>query len=77
MIHFPLAASEEFRGSSKLGLVGDAIEEIDWSVGEILTTLKELGLDEKNLVIFTSDNWPAKRPAPPFRGNKGTNFEGT
>ncbi len=76
MIHFPLAASEAFKGRSKEGLIGDAIEEIDWSVGEILTTLKELKLDEKTLVIFTSDNGPAKRAAPPFRGNKGSSFEG-
>jgi arylsulfatase A len=76
MIHFPLAASEAFKGKSKQGIVGDAIEEIDWSVGEILTTLKELGLDDKTLVIFTSDNGPARRAAPPFRGSKATSFEG-
>jgi arylsulfatase A-like enzyme len=76
MIHFPLAASEAFKGKSKQGLIGDTIEEIDWSVGQILTTLKELDLDEKTLVIFTSDNGPAGRAAPPFRGNKGTTYEG-
>jgi arylsulfatase A-like enzyme len=76
MIHFPLAASENFKGKSKQGLIGDTIEEIDWSVGEILTTIKELGIDDKTLVIFTSDNGPAGRAAPPFRGNKGTIYEG-
>ncbi len=76
MIHFPLAASEAFRGKSKNGLVGDAIEEIDWSVGQILATLKELNLDDNTLVIFTSDNGPAGRAAPPFRGSKGSNWEG-
>jgi arylsulfatase A-like enzyme len=76
MIHHPLAASAAFKGKSAQGLVGDAIEEIDWSVGEILRTLKELALDEKTLVIFTSDNGPAGRPAPPFRGSKGSSFEG-
>ncbi len=76
MIHFPLAASPDFLGKSKLGLVGDTIEEIDWSVGQIMSTLEELELDESTLVIFTSDNGPAKRAAPPFRGSKGTNFEG-
>lgn len=77
MIHGPLAASEAFVGKSKLGLLGDAIEEIDWSVGQIMATLKEHRLDENTLVIFTSDNGPAgSRTAPPFRGNKGTNFEG-
>lgn len=76
MIHFPLAASENFRGKSKQGLVGDAIEEIDWSVGQIMDTLKELKLDANTLVIFTSDNGPAGRKAPPFRGSKGTTWEG-
>jgi arylsulfatase A len=77
MIHGPLAASEPFIGKSKMGLIGDAIEEIDWSVGQIMTTLQELKLDDNTLVIFTSDNGPAGgRAAPPFRGSKGTNFEG-
>ena len=76
MIHAPLAASEAFKGKSKMGLIGDAIEEIDWSVGQIMTTLQELKLDDNTLVIFTSDNGPAGRPAPPLRGSKGTNFEG-
>jgi arylsulfatase A len=76
MIHFPLAASGAFLGKSKMGLIGDTIEEIDWSVGQIMSTLKDLKLDHKTLVIFTSDNGPAKRSAPPFKGNKGTNFEG-
>ncbi len=77
MIHGPLAASEAFIGKSKMGLIGDAIEEIDWSVGQIMTTLQELKLDDNTLVIFTSDNGPAGgRAAPPFRGSKGSNFEG-
>lgn len=76
MVHEPLAASADFKGKSKLGLIGDTIEEIDWSVGQLMATLKELRLDENTLVIFTSDNGPAKRAAPPFRGNKTTCFEG-
>jgi arylsulfatase A len=77
MIHNPLAASEAFKGKSQDGLLGDAIEEIDWSVGQIFATLKELKLDEDTLVIFTSDNGPAdRRPAPPFRGSKGSTWEG-
>lgn len=76
MVHFPLAASERFKGKSQMGLIGDTIEEIDWSVGEILRALDESGLSENTLVIFTSDNGPAKRDAPPLRGNKGSNFEG-
>jgi len=76
MIHAPLAASAAFKGKSSLGLLGDAIEEIDWSVGQILQTLKDLNLEENTLVVFTSDNGPAHRPAPPLRGSKGTCFEG-
>ncbi len=76
MIHEPLAASADFKGKSAEGLLGDAIEEIDWSVGQIMATLKELKLDENTLVIFTSDNGPDLHPAPPFRGLKATCFEG-
>lgn len=77
MIHGPLAASDAFKGKSKMGLIGDAIEEIDWSVGQIMAALQELKLDNNTLVIFTSDNGPAGgRAAPPFRGSKGSNFEG-
>lgn len=61
-------------------LFRQAIAEIDWSVGRILDTLKENGLDESTLVLFTSDNGPPKRSlyaSPgPLRGNKGTTFEG-
>ena len=79
MVHIPLHASAEFAGKSKLGTYGDAIQELDWSTGEILKTLKELGLDEKTLVIFTSDNGPhlgQGASAGPLRGEKGSNFEG-
>ncbi len=76
MIHFPLAASSDFKDKSKLGLIGDTIEEIDWSVGRILQTLQECDIDNDTLVIFTTDNGPARRGAPPLRGNKGTNYEG-
>lgn len=76
MVHGPLFASANFKGKSAMGLIGDCIEEIDWSVGQILQTLKETGLDEKTLVIFTSDNGPAGRTAAPLRGSKGSTFEG-
>ncbi len=76
MVHLPLAASEQFRGKSNNGLIGDAVEEIDWSVGEILKTLKELNLDEKTLVLFTSDNGAAVGSSLPWRGKKGTQWEG-
>lgn len=76
MVHFPLAASNEFLGKSAMGLIGDTIEEIDWSVGQIMETLDRCNLSENTLVIFTSDNGPARRAASPLRGNKGSNFEG-
>ena len=58
MPHVPLAASDAFRGKSEQGLYGDVMMEIDWSVGEIISTLEELDLDRNTLVIFTSDNGP-------------------
>lgn len=58
MPHKPLAASEKFYKTSPSGLYGDVIAELDWSVGEILGKLRELDLEEKTLVIFTSDNGP-------------------
>ncbi len=76
MVHVPLAASDTFRGKSGHGLFGDAVEEIDWSVGQIMQTLKELQLDERTLVIFTSDNGAASGSSAPWRGKKATNFEG-
>jgi len=58
MPHIPLGASERFKGKSAGGPFGDAAEELDWSTGELLQTLRELGLDERTMVIFTSDNGP-------------------
>ena len=58
MPHIPLGASEDFKGKSAGGFYGDTIEEIDWSCGEIFKTLKELEIDDKTLVVFTSDNGP-------------------
>jgi len=75
--HDPLHASEEFRGTSKGGLYGDAVQEVDWSVGEILKTLDELNLRENTLIIFTSDNGPWHEGNPGYhRGRKGLPFEG-
>ena len=76
MVHVPLYAGEAFRGKSNNGILGDAIEELDWSVGEILGKLRELGLDDNTLVIFTSDNGPARGSAGPLRGRKGSTYEG-
>lgn len=58
MAHLPIHTTEAFRGKSRAGLYGDVIQTIDWSVGQILKTLKDLDLDEETLVIFTSDNGP-------------------
>lgn len=58
MPHVPIAASNKFKGKSDAGEYGDVLMEIDWSVGQILKTLKEEGLDDNTLVIFTSDNGP-------------------
>ncbi|MCH4181556.1 MAG: sulfatase [Prevotella sp.] len=58
MPHVPLAVSDKFKGKSKVGLYGDVMMELDWSVGQILSTLKEKGLEKNTIVIFTSDNGP-------------------
>jgi arylsulfatase A-like enzyme len=82
MPHIPLFASEQFKGKSKRGLYGDTIEEIDWSVGQILKSIKETGIDQKTLVIYTSDNGPWKLDrgrggsAYPLRGYKFQTYEG-
>jgi len=64
-------ASKRFRGKSDNGPWGDAVKELDWSTGQILDKLKELKLDRRTLVIFTSDNGAplARDPAKPTRGS--------
>ena len=75
--HIPLAASARFRGRSPLGLYGDVIEEIDWSVGEVFGALKKHGLDNDTLVMFSSDNGPWFQGSPGrLRGRKGMTYEG-
>ncbi|HST22935.1 MAG TPA: sulfatase-like hydrolase/transferase [Blastocatellia bacterium] len=77
MPHIPLHVSPRFRGKSKAGLYGDAVEAIDWSVGQILNTLKQLNLDKNTLVIFASDNGPwYQGSAGRLRGRKATTYEG-
>jgi len=79
MPHNPVHASENFIGKSANGIYGDAIEEIDFSVGRIMATLEDLGLDENTIIIFTSDNGAAKPFGGsnlPLAGWKGSNFEG-
>lgn len=75
--HFPLHASDNFRGKSSAGLYGDAVEELDWSLGEILKKLKNFGVYDNTLIIFTSDNGPWHEGNPGFlRGRKYQSFEG-
>lgn len=82
MPHVPIAASAKFKGKSKQGTYGDVLMEIDWSVGEIMKTLKESGLDKNTVVIFTSDNGPWLNfgnhagSSGGLREGKGTSFEG-
>ncbi len=83
MPHVPLFASQSFEGKSERGLYGDVIEEIDWSLGQVMQALKAEGLEENTLVIFTSDNGPWKMldqhggSAGQFRGSKGETWEGS
>lgn len=80
--HVPLFASDRFQDTSLRGLYGDVIEELDWSVGRILQTLRELGLAKNTLVMFTSDNgpWLIKKleggSAGLLRDGKGSTWEG-
>lgn len=75
--HDPPTGSPRFRGHSGLGRQGDAIEEIDWSAGEILKAVHRNGLDHNTLIFFTSDHGPWFQGCPgPRRGRKATTFEG-
>jgi len=92
MPHLPLRASERFRGKSRSGLYGDVIEMIDWSTGRIREALREAGVEEDTLIVFTSDNGPwldlpdrmlqdgntrwHGGSPGPVRGAKGTTYEG-
>jgi len=82
MPHVPLFASGAFKGRSLRGLYGDVIEEIDWSVGQVLDTLSELDLDARTLVAFSSDNGPwlifneHGGSAGLLRDGKGSTWEG-
>jgi len=75
--HIPLGASPDFRGKSAEGLYGDVVEEVDWSVGQVLRTVKENGLDNNTLLLFSSDNGPWYQGSPGrLRGRKNTTYEG-
>ena len=81
MPHVPLFCSDKFLGKSTAGLYGDVIMEIDWSVGQIHKAIKESGIEDKTMIIFTSDNGPwtlygNHGGKTPFRAAKGTSFDG-
>ncbi len=82
MPHVPIAVSEKFLGKSKQGLYGDLMMELDWSVGEVIKTLKKNNILDNTLIIFTSDNGPWLNfgnhagSTGGLREGKGTSFEG-
>lgn len=82
MPHVPLFVSDKFKGKSEAGLWGDVMMEIDWSVEQIMNTLKELKLDDNTLIVITSDNGPwinygnHAGSTMGLREGKGTTFEG-
>ena len=81
MPHVPLFCSDRFKGKSGAGLYGDVMMEIDWSVGEIMKSLKSAGVEDNTLVVMTSDNGPwisygNHAGKTPFREAKGTGFDG-
>ena len=81
-VHVPLHPGAKFKGKSANGTYGDWVEEVDWSVGRVLDTLRELNLGNDTLVLLTSDNGPwllmgdKGGVAGPLRGGKGTTWEG-
>lgn len=82
MVHVPLHVSDRFRGKSGVGLYGDVMMEVDWSVGEIVGAIRKQGLERDTLLLFTSDNGPwlsygdHAGSAGPLREGKGTMFDG-
>lgn len=90
-IHVPRFPHPRFRGKTKMGHRGDAIVQFDWTVGQVLSTLKKLGIDKNTIILLTSDNGPVvddgyadqavellgnHKPSGPLRGNKYSSFEG-
>jgi arylsulfatase A-like enzyme len=81
-VHIPLHPGEKFRGKSANGLYGDWVEEVDWCVGQVMAEVRKLGLEDRTLIVFSSDNgpWLSKGTnagnAGPLRGGKGGTFEG-
>jgi arylsulfatase A-like enzyme len=81
-VHTPIHPGAAFAGKSQNGRFGDWVEEVDWSVGQVLEALRSQGLDKDTLVVFTSDNGPwlirgaDGGSAGPLRGGKGSTWEG-
>lgn len=90
-VHVPRFPHERFRGQTNMGVRGDAIVQFDWTVGEVMRTLRELGIEDNTMIILTSDNGPivddgyddqaeellnGHSPAGPYRGHKYSAFEG-
>lgn len=81
-VHKPLHPGDRFRGKSSYGIYHDWVEEVDWSVGQVMNTVRELGLSDHTLIFFSSDNGPWMRQttndgnAGPLRGAKGSTYEG-
>ena len=78
MAHNPLGVTNDFKGKSRFGLYGDVIQCLDHHVGRLFDTLEELGIDDRTLVVYASDNGrgPGRTPDQPIRGNKLTTLEG-
>ncbi|MDB4721814.1 sulfatase [Verrucomicrobiales bacterium] len=78
-VHLPLVPGKKFKNSSKDGAYGDWVQEIDWSMGELLKAVKSEGIDDQTLILFTSDNGSAREKQGsnlPLRGRKGRTDEG-
>ncbi|MBL8026206.1 MAG: sulfatase-like hydrolase/transferase [Fibrobacteres bacterium] len=82
MPHVPIAPSRQFSGSSQFNMYGDVVQEIDWNVGRVMQTLKDLNIDDNTVVAICSDNGPWLRQLPdagssyPFQNGKGAPEEG-
>ncbi len=75
--HTPYQASAAFKGTSQDGVRGDVMQELDWSVGEMMAALEEASIADNTIIIFTSDNGPTSNQyAKPYRGTKYVTFEG-
>ena len=76
-VHFPIYPGKAFQNQSQNGIYGDWVEEVDWSVGQVLDTIRDLQLSDRTLVLFTSDNGGTRRGLnTPLRGHKGSTWEG-